>query len=129
MKDVFEHGKHVGTQCDACGKCCCVIMFPVDWLNIHRWRAVRPIIYTYYALSVAIPFTESGKCCFQLDNGKCVVHDDKPAVCINWNCTTDGGPKQGHDMKSWITHYFRTPNGKLWGLSHKLEAIDEDGDD
>jgi Fe-S-cluster containining protein len=124
VKEIFERGKFVGYQCDACGKCCNAIMFNVKWFKQHRKYAVRDIVGVHQEHGVIIPFTESGKCCFLTEDNRCVVHDTKDDVCKDFFC--NGHVSKPFAMNSWTNIHFRSPNGKLYALKYFLYTKEED---
>jgi len=123
VKEIYDNGKFTGYQCDACGKCCNVVMFNVKWFKQHRKYAVREIIGVHQRHNVIIPFTESGKCCFLTVDHKCCVHDSKDDMCKDFFC--NGSVKSPFEMESWTDMHFRTPTGKLYALTYSLHAKKE----
>jgi hypothetical protein len=130
MPDKFLNGAYTGFECDACGKCCTIVMFPEDWYDAHRELAVTPVVEEFRWNKIVIPFTDSGWCCFKRPDGLCNVqvvlgYADKPDVCKNWDC--EGHKKIGVAMHSWITTNHVGIDGQMYILTTTLETGDSNG--
>lgn len=123
MKDIFENGKYVRTQCDACGGCCTTIIFRNQWYEDHKHQAVKSIVEVFESENVVIPFTEDGRCCFQQLDGKCAVHDDLDEVCTSYYCDGESSNKKSV-MRSWKIFPHFSIAGKNYELRYELRDID-----